>query len=91
MEAGATGLQAIQAVEVALRGRGFTVPTSVVLTGDTAPQRIADAEASGYRILHKPIAAKEVAQLLSDALPQRTGSAGGRQAAAKRNPAPLPG
>ncbi|WP_049975891.1 response regulator [Azospirillum sp. B506] len=95
LEAGATGLQAIQAVEAALRDRGFAVPTSVVLTGDTAPERIADAEASGYRILHKPIAAKEVAQLLSDALLDRTGSEGsrqtGQQAGGRRNPAILQG
>ncbi|WP_395457362.1 ATP-binding protein (plasmid) [Azospirillum melinis] len=91
LEAGATGLQAIQAVEVALRGRGFAVPTSVVLTGDTAPQRIADAEASGYRILHKPIAAKEVAQLLSDAVLEQTGTEGGRKTGSRRNPVILPG
>ncbi|MBP2305669.1 HAMP domain-containing protein [Azospirillum melinis] len=91
LEAGATGLQAIQAVEVALRGRGFAVPTSVVLTGDTAPQRIADAEASGYRILHKPIAAKEVAQLLSDAVLERTGTEDGRKTGSRRNPVILPG
>ena len=68
LEAGATGLQAINAVETALKEQGHASPLCVVLTGDTAPERIADAEASGYRILHKPIAAKEVAQLLSDAL-----------------------
>ncbi|WP_082109103.1 ATP-binding protein [Azospirillum thiophilum] len=75
LEAGATGLEAIRAVETALQAQGRPSPLSVVLTGDTAPQRIADAEASGYRILHKPIAAKDVAQLLSlSARPQ--GSAG---------------
>ncbi|AWU97142.1 hybrid sensor histidine kinase/response regulator (plasmid) [Azospirillum ramasamyi] len=68
LEAGATGLQAIHAVEAALTEQGHAAPLSVVLTGDTAPERIVDAEASGYRILHKPIAAKEVARLLSDAL-----------------------
>ncbi|MBK1839242.1 response regulator [Azospirillum sp. YIM B02556] len=83
LEAGATGLEAIHAVESALRERGFAVPASVVLTGDTAPQRIADAEASGYRILHKPIAAKEVAQLLSDSL--LDGPARKRQTGDRRN------
>ncbi|WP_372400425.1 ATP-binding protein [Azospirillum sp. HJ39] len=78
LEAGATGLEAIRAVETALQAQGRPSPLSVVLTGDTAPQRIADAEASGYRILHKPIAAKDVAQLLSEAARP--------QGAAGRNP-----
>ncbi|WP_148219699.1 hybrid sensor histidine kinase/response regulator [Azospirillum sp. B510] len=89
LEAGATGLEALRAVETALADRGLPAPACVVLTGDTAPERIADAEASGYRILHKPIAAKEVAQLLSDALLERTGQAptGG----ARRSPTRLRG
>lgn len=65
LEAGATGLDAIRAVKAAMPADRS--PLCVVLTGDTAPERIADAEASGYRILHKPIAAKDVAQLLSEA------------------------
>ncbi|PWC57392.1 histidine kinase [Azospirillum sp. TSH7] len=87
LEAGATGLEALRAVETALRERGFPAPASVVLTGDTAPERIADAEASGYRILHKPIAAKEVAQLLSDSLTDRP--AGPRETGDRRNSAIL--
>ncbi len=62
LAAGATGLEAIRAVEATVTN----APQCVVLTGDTAPQRIADAEASGYRILHKPIAAKDIAQLLNE-------------------------
>ncbi|PWC37518.1 ATP-binding protein [Azospirillum sp. TSO35-2] len=80
LEAGATGLEAIRAVEALLKERGRPQPLCVVLTGDTAPQRIADAEASGYRILHKPIAAKEVAQLLSQS--------GRAKKPASRSPAP---
>ncbi|CAO3432482.1 ATP-binding protein [Azospirillum doebereinerae] len=67
LEAGATGLEAIRAVESAMTERAHRLPLCVVLTGDTAPQRIVDAEASGYRILHKPIAAKDVALLLGEA------------------------
>ncbi|MBP2232129.1 signal transduction histidine kinase/CheY-like chemotaxis protein [Azospirillum agricola] len=59
-----TGLDVIRAVESAMAGRP---PLCVVLTGDTAPERIADAEASGYRILHKPIGAKDIALLLNEA------------------------
>ncbi|MBP2297542.1 ATP-binding protein [Azospirillum picis] len=82
LEAGATGLEAIRAVEAVLRERGTASPLSVVLTGDTAPQRIADAEASGFRILHKPIAAKEVAHLLSEAGAPRETPHGRRSALA---------
>ena len=95
LEAGATGLQAIDAVETALKEQGHASPLCVVLTGDTAPERIADAQASGYRILHKPIAAKEVAQLLSDALQDRPGRDPARspvpEGAGRRNSAILQG
>lgn len=63
LEGGATGLDAIRAVEATLA----SPPLSVVLTGDTAPERISDAQASGYRILHKPIGAKDITRLLSEA------------------------
>ncbi len=65
LEAGATGLDAIRAVKAAMPPDRPLL--CVVLTGDTAPERIADAQASGYRILHKPITARDVAQLLSEA------------------------
>lgn len=71
LEAGESGLDAIGAVERAVRTilKNPRLPLCVVLTGDTAPERITDAKASGHRILHKPIAAKEIAALLSEALP----------------------
>ncbi|AWK85201.1 hybrid sensor histidine kinase/response regulator [Azospirillum thermophilum] len=72
LEGGATGLEAIRDVEALLD----EPPLSVVLTGDTAPQRISDAQASGYRILHKPITATEVANLLHEAAARRTAPAG---------------
>lgn len=71
LAAGESGLDAIGAVERTVRTilKNPRLPLCVVLTGDTAPERITDAKASGYRILHKPIAAKEIAALLSEALP----------------------
>lgn len=71
LEAGESGLDAIGAVERTVRTilKNPRLPLCVVLTGDTAPERITDAKASGHRILHKPIAAKEIAALLSEALP----------------------
>ena len=46
-----TGIEAIAAVRAALRQ---PVP-AVLLTGDTAPERIRLARESGYRLLHKPL------------------------------------
>jgi signal transduction histidine kinase/CheY-like chemotaxis protein len=46
-----TGIDAIAAVRAAL---GEPVP-AVLLTGDTAPERIRLARESGYRLLHKPL------------------------------------
>ena len=63
LEGGATGLDALRAVE-AWVDRPLLC---VVLTGDTAPERIADAEASGYRILHKPLAVRDLLALLAEA------------------------
>jgi signal transduction histidine kinase len=45
---------------------GAGVP-AVILTGDTSPQRIREAEASGFHLLHKPVAAPEL-RLLVDRL-----------------------
>lgn len=46
-----TGAQAIAAVRAAM---GQVVP-SLLVTGDTAPQRLRDAQATGVALLHKPV------------------------------------
>jgi signal transduction histidine kinase/CheY-like chemotaxis protein len=62
LEGGATGIEALRSIEAQ-----FGAPTlSVVLTGDTAPERIADVQASGYRILHKPLRTQELRSLLAE-------------------------
>lgn len=48
---GLTGSQAIDAIR---RIFAQAVP-SIIITGDTAPERLREAEASGYSILHKPV------------------------------------
>jgi DNA-binding response OmpR family regulator len=53
---GATGLDAIKALCAHI---GHSVP-AIIVTGDTSPSRIKEATASGYRILHKPIAGEEL-------------------------------
>jgi len=41
---------------------------AVIITGDTAPDRIQEAERSGHRILHKPVAADALRLLLVEIL-----------------------
>ena len=48
---GANGIAAIRAVQAR---HGDDIP-GVLITGDTAPDRIAEAEASGFLLLHKPL------------------------------------
>ena len=51
LQRGATGAEAIERVQTCL---SHPVP-AILITGDTAPERLREAEASGYPILHKPI------------------------------------
>ena len=48
---GRTGIQAIERLREAL---GVSVPAFLV-SGDTVPERLRDARASGYLLLHKPV------------------------------------
>jgi CheY-like chemotaxis protein len=59
--AGLTGVETIQEIE---RRAGRRIP-SVVLTGDTAKERIAEIVASGFEGLHKPVAADELRRKLA--------------------------
>ena len=60
---GTTGLDSLHALHARLRNRAM----SVILTGDTAPEQMVQARDSGIHILHKPIAARDVAALLAEA------------------------
>lgn len=59
-----TGAEAIAAVRAAL---GEAVP-AVLITGDTAPERLRDARASGIPLLHKPVAPAQLHDRLLDVL-----------------------
>lgn len=48
---GRTGVHAIEQLRRAL---GFTVP-ALIMTGDTAPERLREAQASGHTLMHKPL------------------------------------
>ena len=61
---GLTGAEA--ATEIARRaGRNF--PTMIV-TGDTAKERIAEIHASGFCMIHKPVEAEDLRQCLAQVL-----------------------
>ncbi|WP_353860712.1 PAS domain S-box protein [Azospirillum formosense] len=62
---GKTGLDAIRAVCERLRA---SVPATII-TGDTAPERLAEARAGGHTLLHKPIAAHELRNAVVEMLP----------------------
>ena len=46
-----------------------TIP-AIIITGDTAPDRIKEANASGYKILHKPVSPNELRLLMVDVFAQ---------------------
>ncbi len=55
-----TGADVIRAV-IARVGREVA---AVIVTGDTSPERIREAQASGFRLLHKPLDTQELRELL---------------------------
>lgn len=57
---GATGIEAIQALRTFV---GRAVP-AIIVTGDTSPSRLREVNASGSRILHKPITDEELRQTI---------------------------
>lgn len=59
---GERGTEAIAAA----RGRG--TPVAVLVTGDTAVERLAEARASGASLLHKPVDPERLKALLRDAV-----------------------
>jgi CheY-like chemotaxis protein len=51
LRAGKTGLEAIRDIHKACNS---DIP-AIVLTGDTAPERIAEVRGSGFQLIHKPV------------------------------------
>ena len=43
---------------------------SIIITGDTAPERLREAEASGLSILHKPVQPPQLQLLLKETMAQ---------------------
>jgi CheY-like chemotaxis protein len=57
-----------------LRGVFGDTP-AILLTGDTAPERLREAEASGYPLLHKPVAHGRLRAAVTNLLRKRGGAA----------------
>ncbi|WP_451983795.1 ATP-binding protein [Azospirillum endophyticum] len=74
-----TGVQTVAKVSERL---GRAVP-GLILTGDTAPERIREAIATGCRLLHKPVSPEDLRDAIAAILAERQGSRpteGGKQA-----------
>ena len=56
------GVRAADAPRSTVR-RDAPVPAAIV-TGDTSPERLREARASGHRLLHKPVAAEQLRELI---------------------------
>ena len=63
LRAGKTGIQAIRHIREHFGNR--PIP-SVVITGDSAPERLREAEASGYHLMHKPVNPPQLQAVLED-------------------------
>lgn len=63
-----TGTEAIQAVQKVLE---YPVP-AIIMTGDTAPERIREAQASGHALLHKPVKPAQFYAMLQELLSMRS-------------------
>ncbi|MBO9662539.1 hybrid sensor histidine kinase/response regulator [Dokdonella sp.] len=59
----AGGVHGAQAIRQLVDYLGTPVPAAIV-TGDTSPERLREARASGYRLLHKPVAAEQLRELV---------------------------
>lgn len=70
---GESGLDAIKALHAEY---GTAIP-AIVITGDTAPDRLRDAKASGYHVLAKPLAPAQLRALLSHLLVEKRAAARG--------------
>jgi signal transduction histidine kinase/CheY-like chemotaxis protein len=66
---GKTGIEAIERLRGAL---GAAIP-AFLISGDTAPERLRDAGASGYHLLHKPVPPMALRAMLNGLLRPRDG------------------
>ncbi|WP_084833835.1 response regulator [Mesorhizobium sp. L48C026A00] len=95
LDDGKTGIEAIEHLR---RELGTAIP-AFLISGDTAPERLLDASASGYHLLHKPVAPMRLRAMLNQLMKARPvlDAAGlaarlppGRRPSAARAQAPRP-
>jgi CheY-like chemotaxis protein len=60
-----TGIDVIRKIQSLYTAQAIP---AIIITGDTAPDRIKEANASGYKILHKPVSPDELRSVLADIL-----------------------
>ena len=73
---GKSGIEAVASVRGAM---GVAVP-AFLISGDTAPERLRDASASGYQLLHKPVLPMTLRTMLNRLLKARDSTSGTVQA-----------
>lgn len=61
---GRTGVSAVAEIHLFC---GYRMPT-VIITGDTAPERVAEAHRSGFRIAHKPLDSESLKTIVAQAV-----------------------
>jgi two-component system, sensor histidine kinase len=61
LRAGETGVNVIRSLQTAVRRE---VP-AIIISGDTAPERLREADASGFHLLHKPVRPAKLRALLA--------------------------
>jgi signal transduction histidine kinase len=64
------GMSGTQTAAELGRRSGRRIPILIV-TGDTAPERIEEIHASGFEVMHKPVSPKELARRMAHLLPSR--------------------
>jgi signal transduction histidine kinase/DNA-binding NarL/FixJ family response regulator len=79
---GATGFELIEGLQEAF---GPGIP-AFLISGDTAPERLRDARASGYLLLHKPVQPMTLRAMLNRMLKKEDGSGGSIAAPARNRP-----
>ena len=72
---GHTGAQAIAQIREAIQARGVSAKLpAIIITGDTAPERIREAQSTDALLLHKPVSAPVLAKALSQMDPRSQAS-----------------
>jgi CheY-like chemotaxis protein len=69
LPAGRTGFEAIEQLR---RAFGTTIP-AFLISGDTAPERLREAAASGFHLLHKPVQPNALRAMVSQFLKRDPG------------------